>query len=39
MVVRHNQVALVYNKHYREQIILFMLIVILKNYFVLSVGI
>jgi len=39
MVVRHNQVALVCNKHYREQQILVVLIVILKIYFVSSVGV
>lgn len=39
MVVRRSQVALVCNKRYREQQILAVLIVILKNYFLLSVGI
>jgi len=39
VVVRHNQVALVCNKHYREQQILVVLIVILKIYFVLLIGI
>jgi hypothetical protein len=39
VVVRNNQVALVCDKHYREQQILVVVIVILKIYFVLSVSI
>jgi len=38
MVVGHNQVALVYNKHYREQQILVVL-TYFEELFVLSVGI